>query len=280
MIEQIINEDIYGNKSLYNMLMDEIKEINLKELEDKILTWKTEPRHSSIKVLIDRVMVSSEWIAKHLAIYSISKKQTIQELTMAITRVIKEDASLNYYQSLIVGGELIGLGKNILYTIDTITQIVTSKYKLTGDIVDYINLRMYIPPQIEPPREWINNTNGGYQSFDSHIQLGKFPQDVDQALDVINYLQNIPLKLDNYIINMEIESNKVMNGNALTQFLKFKEQVKKLYAQYKNRVFYFIVKFDKRGRMYTCGYHINIQGQGFQKAAISLANTYYITGDL
>jgi len=278
LIDTIIHEDIYGNKSLYERLKEETKEINLDGLISKIVDWKVEERHSYIKIKIDRVMVSSEYIAQHLAIYSIGMRQTIQEFTIAMSKVIREEAAITFQESIVLAGELIGLGKDIIYTINPPN--IKSLFTLSKDTIEYIQGKMYIPPQLIPPREWISNTEGGFQSFDSHIQLGKFPNNEIQCLDTINYLQSIPLKLDSYITNMEEEPNKELVGESLEQFDSHVKQAKKLYREYESKPFHFIWKYDKRGRIYSLGFHINIQAYGYKKACISLANKYHITGEL
>lgn len=278
LVETLINEDIYGNRDLYNILKKEIEPIDLSSLVQKIITWKAETRPSYIKARINKVMVSSEYIAEHLAIYSFGMSQTIQEFTISISKVLREEADLTFIESISISGEVVGLAKDILYKIENLR--VISLHTLSNDALDYIQKKMYIPPQLVPPRDWISNTEGGFQSFDSHIQLGKFPNSENQCLDVINYLQSIPLKLDSYITNMEEEPNKELVGNSLAQWTVYKQQSKELYRDYSNKEFYFIWKYDKRGRIYSLGYHINLQAHGFNKACISLANKYHIEGEL
>ena len=42
--------------------------------------------------------------------------------------------------------------------------------------------------------------------------------------------------------------------------------------------FYFIWKYDKRGRMYSQGYDINLQGSEYKKATIEFSKQELITG--
>jgi len=42
--------------------------------------------------------------------------------------------------------------------------------------------------------------------------------------------------------------------------------------------FYLTNKVDKRGRIYSQGYHINTQGTSFKKAMIDLAHEELVTG--
>ena len=42
--------------------------------------------------------------------------------------------------------------------------------------------------------------------------------------------------------------------------------------------FYFTWKYDKRGRIYSQGYHVNIQSTSFKKSLINLHNKLVVTG--
>jgi DNA-directed RNA polymerase len=55
---------------------------------------------------------------------------------------------------------------------------------------------------------------------------------------------------------------------------------RKTYEKYSDKEFYFIVQFDKRGRMYTHGYHITNQGSGYKKALVNFSKKQLITGGL
>ena len=47
---------------------------------------------------------------------------------------------------------------------------------------------------------------------------------------------------------------------------------------YHGNKFWLQNKVDKRGRIYTSGYHISPQGSSFKKAMINLANKEIVTG--
>ena len=44
--------------------------------------------------------------------------------------------------------------------------------------------------------------------------------------------------------------------------------------------FHLTHKVDKRGRIYSCGFHINTQGNAYKKASIDLAKEEIVTGIL
>jgi DNA-directed RNA polymerase len=83
------------------------------------------------------------------------------------------------------------------------------------------------------------------------------------------------------ILGLEQRPNKPFKSiNSHEQFIKFVKDASNTYEQYKNRSFWLIAQFDKRGRMYYRGYHINIQGNGFQKALMDFAELSPIEGTL
>ena len=63
-------------------------------------------------------------------------------------------------------------------------------------------------------------------------------------------------------------------------WMRYKRQSYYFYSLMANQgnKFYFGNKVDKRGRIYTQGYHINLQGTPFKKASLNFANKEQVTG--
>ena len=57
--------------------------------------------------------------------------------------------------------------------------------------------------------------------------------------------------------------------------------MKRVYSglQHGNK-FWFTHKYDKRGRIYCCGYQLNTQGNSYAKAQLELANKQLITNEI
>jgi DNA-directed RNA polymerase len=80
---------------------------------------------------------------------------------------------------------------------------------------------------------------------------------------------------------MKQQPNKPFKSvDSHEQFIKFATDASITYEKYKDRSFWLLAQFDKRGRMYYRGYHINIQGNGFQKALMDFAKPMPIEGTL
>jgi hypothetical protein len=68
------------------------------------------------------------------------------------------------------------------------------------------------------------------------------------------------------MINWEVftsETNPMEDMNSRVQ--------DKVISMYHNKPFYFLHKYDSRGRIYSQGYHINIQGTEYDKAILDFA---------
>ncbi len=78
---------------------------------------------------------------------------------------------------------------------------------------------------------------------------------------VLKILNRIPLQLNQLVLEMEeIAPAKEFEGEIL--------KARELYQEYANTVFYMNHLFDKRGRIYMDGYHINHQSYEYKRALI------------
>lgn len=87
-----------------------------------------------------------------------------------------------------------------------------------------------------------------------------------QAIDVLNTLQNIKFTLD-YDILTQFEDNELFNT----------DHFQAVSAGLLGGPFQFEWKYDKRGRSYSTGYDIQLQGNEYKKALISLHNKEVVT---
>jgi len=127
----------------------------------------------------------------------------------------------------------------------------------------------YLPPMKSRPIPWTNNTNGGWLWESKHLVLGNqfTKHDEPLAYDVINQLQSIPWEIDPSTYLFEQESNRTIN----------KKQFLKVIDEYLGSHFYFVWRYDSRGRSYSSGYHLNLQTNEYGKALLSLHKKELIT---
>ncbi|WP_432481737.1 hypothetical protein [Moraxella sp. ZY200743] len=166
-------------------------------------------------------------------------------------------------------------------------------------IQDRLNHACYLPPMVEKPKYIKNNHTSGYLTFNDSVILGytQNQHDMPLSLDVLNTLNNNQYELDEYILNNftkpwhrdELDENELsLLSNSEQQdyylqaqtFNMFVQQFEVMTKHLRNQTLYFTHKYDKRGRVYSQGYHYNPQGSSFEKACLNLKTKEYITGDL
>lgn len=159
---------------------------------------------------------------------------------------------------------------------DTGTLGVKPNYKLSSDTEAFIAKTMYLPPMIQEPEEWTDNAHGGYLEGTGSVILGNINHHHEnQALDAINIIQRIPWELNIDMLEYEECPNKTLDTPDKTkQFNDMKHKSRSVYDEMLglgNR-FFFTWKYDKRGRMYSQGYHINLQSTEYKKSILQFSN--------
>ena len=178
--------------------------------------------------------------------------------------------------------------------------IVLSRVGLDAEVTQYADNALYLPPLIIKPRKVRHNRDSGYitQRGESLI-LGFYENHHDDniCLDVLNTLNSNEYELDTDFINQceeqwhreelsqqEYEElshadREIYNMDEKT-WKKFQEQGKffqHLMIHHGNS-FYLCNKVDKRGRIYSSGYHVNFQGSSFKKAMVNFKHHEIPTG--
>jgi hypothetical protein len=178
--------------------------------------------------------------------------------------------------------------------------IVISRVELDNEVTQYADNALYLPPLIIKPRKIRHNRDSGYitQRGESLI-LGFYENHHDDniCLDVINTLNSNEYELDIEFINnyeeqwhreelsqQEYEelshADREIYNMDEKNWKKFQEQGKffqHLMIHHGNS-FYLCNKVDKRGRIYSSGYHVNVQGSSFKKAMVNFKHHEIPTG--
>ena len=177
--------------------------------------------------------------------------------------------------------------------------IVISRVGLDAEVTQYADNALYLPPLIIKPRKVRHNRDSGYitQRGESLI-LGFYENHHDDniCLDVLNILNSNEYELDTDFIDnndmewsepeFEVGKHTHYEEEQITAMSKdyfenyFKEQSKffvKLMKHHGNSL-YITNKVDKRGRVYSQGFHINPQGDSYHKAMLNLKHREIPTG--
>lgn len=161
--------------------------------------------------------------------------------------------------------------------------MIQSRIPLSNDLIRFILQSQYLPPMVCTPLELVNNYSNGYLTYNDSLILGTGNHhDGDICLDVLNLMNQVPLKLDtDFLSTVEEEPTFDLDTPEKREaWDTFKRQSYEFYlliAQYGNEL-HLTHKVDKRGRIYAQGYHINTQGTSFKKAMVELAKEEVVTG--
>jgi len=201
----------------------------------------------------------------------------------------------NQLEAVKTGAELLAICESCgLYTILSSfseehmhdTAVIKPNYMLEEDTLRAIHTTMFMPPMLCEPLPWKDNDNGGFLLSNSSCVLGS-GNDVEQhqALDVLNKLQSIKWTLNETMLLEEELPSKPLDMNNPSDIRKAKQHSDRcIQSQFiydlmlkENNEFYFIWKYDKRGRIYSQGYDINLQGSEYKKSIIEFAHKELVT---
>lgn len=146
-------------------------------------------------------------------------------------------------------------------------------------LLQELKLYQYPLPLITEPKKINFNYQSGYYSYDSHVILGgkQNHHNEDICLDHINRLNKIKFSIDENVISFMQNTWKKKKSDTYDVIQKknkalelFKKNCSDVYVSMlmHHNEFHFNHKYDKRGRTYCQGYHINYMGNQYQKAVV------------
>jgi hypothetical protein len=165
---------------------------------------------------------------------------------------------------------------------NTDTNNFVIRYDVDDKTKQLVDQYRYMPPMIVPPRKLTHNMSSGYLTItaDSLI-LRDNHHNGDICLDSLNKFNAIPLRINEEVVKRirntwkGLESQK--EGESITEYKKRLESFEKyerdsfwiiaLMLEMGNQ-FWLTHKVDKRGRTYAQGYHVNTQGNTWNKACV------------
>lgn len=158
---------------------------------------------------------------------------------------------------------------------DTGGLMVKSNYSLEDETKQFIANTCYLPPIITKPNEIKHNLSSGYLNKTQSVILGDKVNhhDYPVALDVLNIANSIELELDRFMLQFEEKPSKPLDTQEkIDNFRLMANSSKVIYKEIieTGNTFHFNNRFDSRGRLYTEGYHINIQSTDYKKSLINL----------
>ena len=294
-LEQIILEDTYGKHNNNETILEDIK------------TGLAKPIAKAVG-LIEEYFSGDYWNSKSERIAMIQHIDPIDIINNILVSVMPYDHDISYQQVVAPLAKFLAC-KELLDSIQTAAELIavvcfSNLYEViaasdseTGSLMIRNNYSLdratqiklektkYLPPLVVLPNEITSNHSSGYLTKKDSVILGKGNHHEEPlALDVLNILNSIKLTLDVRALEYEEAYNELSEAKkrgltkvSLTQrkanHTLMAETSVEIYNMMldKGNEFYITWKYDKRGRVYSAGYHINIQSTDYKKSLINLA---------
>lgn len=170
-------------------------------------------------------------------------------------------------------------------------RIFIVKVTVSNDVQEELDRYQYPLPMIVEPRRLSSNRQSGYLIGSSSVILRDNHTDEDVCLDHLNRMNQVKLTINQstamMVRNKWKNLDKPKEGETMEDFKKRKKAFEKFNRTAKDVIetimeksdhFYLTWRYDKRGRCYSQGYHINPQGAPWNKAIIEFAEKEMISG--
>ena len=289
--QQVSIEDHYGRHNIRGRLLSDITGSvgasltgTLKMAERLILAYSQgsyyESKESRIKFLINEWDIEQLLIEIMILVFPCSTPVPIQQITGPLGNILGYHNTMDGVRT---ASELLAVAcRADLFDIIPATSsstgslMVVSRYTLEEHTLQAIADTKYLPPMVCRPKQIKWNGDCGYLTKNESVILGSHNHHLHtQALDVLNIMNAIPLALDEEILQYAEESKKPLDtpqkADNWRRLVNSSTKVYEELLELGNR-FYLTHKYDKRGRIYSQGYHVNIQSTSFKKASLVLAD--------
>jgi len=213
-MEQKQIEAKYSRKNIRTHIMMDINPEHdvFKSIVKEITKYRSGSYYNSKQERISKLVLTSQDIASELLAVILPVKEVSPVQSLA-TQLGVQLGLNNLLDAIKTAAELIAVCEisgayTIYHSADfhnkTGTLAVQPNFSLDEHTAEFINQTKYLPPMITPPVEWKDNGHGGYLEGTGSVILGSINHHNDnQALDVINILQNIGWSLNGVVDYVE-----------------------------------------------------------------------------
>ena len=156
---------------------------------------------------------------------------------------------------------------------------------VTGDVLDEIELYQYPLPMLVEPKELKDNRDTGYLTRKDSVILKQNHHEEDVCLNVLNKFNKTKLRMNLDIVSFIQNSWRNLDKPKPEETRDDFKKRQRAFAKYDSTAkdvaahlsiagneFYLTHKYDKRGRIYCQGYHVNYQGNTWNKACCEFAH--------
>lgn len=159
------------------------------------------------------------------------------------------------------------------------------KWMISPEVQKEIDQYQYPLPMIVPPNEIKDNKTTGYMTIKGSVILKNNHHEDDVCLEHLNKMNSIKLCINEHTLSMVRNEWKNLDqpkdGEEVKEYLKRVKAFEKYDKTSRDILdglfmmgneFYLTHKYDKRGRTYCQGYHVNTMGSPWNKALIEFAD--------
>jgi hypothetical protein len=168
-----------------------------------------------------------------------------------------------------------------LVTWDKELRIFITNVTISDELNDQLNMYQYPMPMVVPPRELVENMQSAYLTVTNSVLLKDTHHEDDVCLDHLNRCNQVKYSINmnvvQFVRNQWKNMDKPKEGESAQEFEKRKRAFDKYDKSSREvikrltditDVFYLTHRYDKRGRTYCQGYHVNYQGSPWNKACV------------
>jgi len=194
--------------------------------------------------------------------------------------------SPKYGTAQAVADKLLKLVELDYFDFDTDLDRFTIKYDLSDDMKKMLDRFQFPLPMVVTPEKVTDNFTTGYLTMKSLLVLNgsDYFKNVDICLDHLHRANQVALEINFNVINSnEGRFVKPVRANG-EDFDEYRKRVKQAEQFYKTSIvvmnqiaelsdkIYLTHKYDRRGRCYASGYHVNSQGDDYRKSCLQFAD--------
>lgn len=285
------NEVDIGDTYSLNQININVSRVFTQELVEKMYNRKQQRNllrkcfQSIIEPIKDKI-ADENIVLDVLGILALRKEMYVTSLVeILITKHDIDKSAIDIAQNIMTAG-LFGL---INLNIVNNNVKVYAKYSLNQQAYNILEQYQYLLPMIVEPLpvgEYKTNKGSGYLTIrNDSLILNNNHHKGDLCTEVLDLMNETPLSLNISLIktvrNNWKNLDKQQEGETEEEYqerVKAFETYERLFMNaaafliHQGNEFYLTHKYDKRGRLYACGYQLNTQGNSFQKAVIELRN--------
>jgi len=172
---------------------------------------------------------------------------------------------------------------------DPDSEKVIVEYEISPEMQMMIDRYQYPLPMVVEPNEVSNNRDTGYLTIKGSLILRNNHHSRDICLDHINRMNQVPLAINTTVVAFVRNQWKNLDRRKPDETKEDFEKRLRAFEKYDttsrdvldallsySETFWLTHKYDKRGRTYAQGHHVNYQSNDWCKAVVQFAKPEYL----